>query len=448
MAEQTHFDVLVIGAGAAGMAAAHVLSAAGISVGVLEARARVGGRILTLRPEGTDRPVELGAEFVHGRVPQMLAVAERGGLALYETGGEDWLSDAAGLHGPEEEDDGDEDHFGQFFEAIHNWRGEDMPLPAFLERHFAGDQWEALRRRAVGYAQGYQAADADEVSVRWLARDEEASGVIGGGRQFRVLDGYDRVVEWLRSDLDPARVTLLLGNQVREVRWSPGQVEVVASAGTYSARAAVVTLPLGVLDAPPDGPGGVRFVPEITEKRAHLAGLRMGHTAKVVLRFGDVFWDRIGGVEPQLPRLSFLFSGRDEFPTWWTNYPILDPVLTGWMGGPLAAALASEPDDKIADRALDALAGALHEQRGTLEARLVSWHLHNWSADPYSRGAYSYVRAGGLESLDVAGQPLAETLFFAGEATAPAGLSATVHGAIATGQRAATQVVRALAERG
>jgi monoamine oxidase len=170
----------------------------------------------------------------------------------------------------------------------------------------------------------------------------------------------------------------------------------------------------------------------------------MGHTAKVILRFEDVFWDRAYSQETQLPGVSFLFSDRELFPTWWTNYPIVEPVLTGWMGGPRVASLAGEPAPALADRALDALADILHIPKGTLEARLVSWHAHNWSGDPYSRGAYSYVRAGGMASMALAGRPFADTLFFAGEATAPAGLSATVHGAIASGQRVAAEVLRAL----
>jgi monoamine oxidase len=450
MKEQTHFDVIVVGAGAAGMAAAQALSAAGITVAVLEARARIGGRILTVRTEGSDRPLELGAEFVQGRVPETLAIAERAGLALCEVSGDDWWSDAQGLHAPDEEEgEEEEDEFGPFFKAIHEWQGEDLPLRAFLEQRFPGERWQALRSRAIGYAQGYEAGDAEDVSIRWLAEDS-ANSQIFEGRSFRVLDGYDRVIEQLRVEAEGGRFTLLLETPVRELRWSAGQVEAVAvgkqgAAGhAYSARAAIVTLPLGVLNAPSEAEGAVRFAPEIAEKREQLAGLRMGHTAKVLLRFEDVFWDRLDGDAPQLPQLSFLFSGREDFPTWWTSYPIVEPVLVGWMGGPRVAALAAEPDAALAERALGALAGALHVKKGTVESRLVSWHVHNWSADPYSRGAYSYVRAGGMASLDLAGRPIADTLFFAGEATAPVGKSATVHGALGSGQRAAAEVLRAL----
>lgn len=472
MTDQTTYDALVIGAGAAGMAAAQALSAAGLTLAVLEARPRIGGRILTLHPAGSDRPLELGAEFASGTSPALRAIVERAGLALCEVDGDAWYSDALRLHSSDEdeededaEDAEDENGYasfaalGQLFAAIQSWQGEDMPLRAFLDQRFPGDRWAALRAQALGYAQGYQAADPADVSIRWLAADEAGSLAFAGERQFRVLTGYDRVIERLHAELDPTRVALHLGAPVREIRWSPGRVEITTApavgtakvsaraATTFTARAAIVTLPLGVLQAPAEAEGAVRFTPDITEKRAQLAGLRMGHTAKVLLRFSDVFWDRPETDTTQLPHLpclSFLFSEREDFPTWWTSHPIVEPLLTGWMGGPRVAALASEPDDALASRALDALAGALHLPRGTLEARLVSWHLHNWSADPFTRGAYSYVRAGGLDALTLAGQPIASTLFFAGEATAPAGQSATVHGALATGQRAAQQLLRHL----
>src|SRR5262245_26779745 len=91
-APMPHYDVLVIGAGAAGLAAAHSLAGAGLSLGVLEARDRVGGRVATLRPVGAELPVELGAEFVHGRPPETLAIVRAAGLALCELEGESWMS--------------------------------------------------------------------------------------------------------------------------------------------------------------------------------------------------------------------------------------------------------------------------------------------------------------------------------------------------------------------
>jgi monoamine oxidase len=469
-------DVLVIGAGAAGLAAAHLLSGSGVSVTVLEARDRIGGRIYTTRPEGTDLPVELGADFVHGRPHETFAIAQSAGLRLYEFAGNAWISDGGQLSrgvDEEDEDDGDEvanasagaerddeyDEYGEYdgmgviLGAISKWRGEDRSFQAFVDEQFPGARWVAARRSASSYVEGFDAAYPDRVSVHWLAQTEMASASTDGGRQFRILDGYDRVPTWLRDALSPERATLRLNAVVREIRWSPGHVEVGAYSpdGTalepYTARAAVVTLPLGVLAAPPEAPGVVRFSPEPPDKRDALEGLEMGHTVKVVLRFREQFWDAIRPAStsrprlPQLPRLSFLFSGDDVIPTWWTHYPVLTPMLTAWVGGPRAVRLASNPDEAIADQALGALARALSVRRGDLDAQLAAWYVHNWSTDPFARGAYSYVRVGGLEAPGRLATPVEGTLFFAGEATDTEGHTGTVHAALASGTRAAREVL-------
>jgi monoamine oxidase len=148
-----------------------------------------------------------------------------------------------------------------------------------------------------------------------------------------------------------------------------------------------------------------------------------------------------------MERLSFLFSDDEVMPTWWTSYPLLTPTLTGWVGGPRATKLARQSDEAIAGQALDALARVLHVRRGILEARLEAWHLHNWSVDPYACGAYSYVRVGGMDAPVQLGVPVADTLFFAGEATSTDGHTGLVHGALATGARAAREVIAARAGR-
>src|SRR5215472_14398219 len=138
-----HFDVLVIGAGAAGLAAARTLSEQGLSLAILEARDRIGGRIHTIRPPGSSLPVELGAEFVHGRPPQIFEIARAAGLTLYERGGNFWFS--AGGHLSRAEDD-DNDGLDTLLGALGDWQGEDYAFQAFVDQHFPGPEWEQARR--------------------------------------------------------------------------------------------------------------------------------------------------------------------------------------------------------------------------------------------------------------------------------------------------------------
>lgn len=463
------YDVVIIGAGAAGLAAARALSERGRSVVVLEARDRIGGRAHTIHPSESRLPVELGAEFVHGRPPETLAIAQAAGLTLVEHEGVMWVSSggrlSAGRDWDEDEDDNgadeaqdeDEDenaHMGTILGAMGVWQGQDVSFQALLASRFAGERWAAARRQASGYIEGFDAAIPERVSVRWLALTEAAADSIEGGRQFYLLEGYDRLFGWLRDGLNLERTALRLGTVAREIRWERGRVEVTARSrlGTelepVEARAAVVTLPLGVLAAAPEAEGAVRFTPEPPGKREAMALLEMGHVVKVVLRFREPFWDLPGGVGgaelPAMPRLSFLFADDGVVTTWWTRYPLVAPTLTAWVGGPRAAALVSQGDTAIVAAAVEALARALGVGRGPLEARLEGWHFENWSADPYSRGAYSFVRVGGIEAPRRLGEPVEGTLFFAGEATDPAGHTGTVHAALASGRRAAGEVATAL----
>jgi monoamine oxidase len=186
----------------------------------------------------------------------------------------------------------------------------------------------------------------------------------------------------------------------------------------------------------------VRFVPDLPYKQSSYKYLEMGQAIKVLLRFREVFWERRAPPYPYLPQLSFLFAPDEVFPTWWTNYPLFTPLLTGWVAGPRAAALANQTDSYIIGQAIHALARILRVPTRDLEEELESWHMHNWSTDPFARGAYSYVRVGGMEAPGKLGEPVADTLFFAGEATNTEGHTGTVHAAIATGNRVVDEILR------
>ncbi|MGH2517573.1 MAG: flavin monoamine oxidase family protein, partial [Ktedonobacterales bacterium] len=437
----------------------------GCSVAILEARDRIGGRIYTLHPPGGGLPVELGAEFVHGMPRETLDIVRAAGLTLAERSGATFVSaggqprrerEESANSTDDDDDDDDDEGVDAVLRVVREWNGPDMTLQAFLDERFSGERWAEARRSASGYAEGFDAADAARVSIHWLAQSEAALDAIRGDRQFRLPGGYDQILEWLRAGLEPKRMALRLNTVAQEVRWSRGEVEVSVRSplGTalesVASRACVVTLPLGVLAASSDMPGAVHFVPEVPGKQKALASLEMGQVVKVLLRFSEAFWEmdaRSGARLPALPKLSFLFSDDPVLPTWWTSYPLLAPVLTGWVGGPRAARLASQPDSVIVEQAVEALARVLGVRRGMLEAQLEGWMVHNWSADLYARGAYSYVCAGGMDAPAALGAPVEDTLFFAGEATNDAGHTGTVHGALATGLRAAREVSEALARQ-
>ena len=484
-ARMSDYDVVIIGAGAAGLAAASTLARKGYRIALVEARDRLGGRVYTIRPPGAALPIELGADFVHGRPDETFALAAESGVRLYEQMGRAWDADERdGVLQPEEgdadddnegddedddeDDDADEGDVGAIFAAINAWQGEDCSLQTLLETRFAGKRWAAAREYISRYVEGFDAAAVDRVSVAWLRQTELASDAVDGARQFRVLDGYDRLLAWLGDNLPSSRADIRLLSVARELRWRHGQVEARietptgASLGSITARAALITLPLAILKrslTEPETPGALRFSPEPPGKCEAVSRLEMGDALKVVLRFQAPFWEKLnphtrqqlGALWPGqsahfrlMPRLSFLFADDPVVPTWWTAHPVVAPLLTGWVAGPRASRLASKSADEIADEAVAALARILGIERDVLDKLLLGRYVHNWSSDPYSGGGYSYVAVGELDAPGELAAPVAETIFFAGEATNQHGHTGTVHGALQTGFQAAAEIARAL----
>jgi monoamine oxidase len=436
-------DVVIVGGGVAGLAAARALVEAGARICLVEARDRLGGRIDTRYEPGVPWPIELGAEFVHGLPDEVLALVRRGAISLQEVSGRRWqfhggvLAPVAGGWAAVDE------IFERLQEAART--GPDLSFRDFLQRWCAEPRLREACLQAEQFVQGYHAARPERISVRSLALAEQADEAIQAHRQFRVAGGYARVVEWLRAGLPEAPETLRLETVATGLRWQPGEVrlELRGPAGPLApitARRALITLPLGVLQQPPDAPGALRFSPPLPSKDAAVRGLAMGAVVKIVLVFQEDFWQ---GVVAR-PGMSFLRAAGEQFPTWWTPAPAKAPVLAGWVGGPQAEALSAQPAPCVLDAALQTLSHVFGATTQHLAGGVRSWHYHNWQQDPFARGAYSYVVAGGLPCQRELALPVEDTLFFAGEATEWSGHYSTVHGAMATGRRAALEILASL----
>lgn len=429
---RAHSDVLVIGAGAAGLAAAAELAAHGKRVIVLEARDRLGGRILTRHPRGESPPIELGAEFVHGRLEETFAWLERGGLRCVETEGSQWTLRGGALVAARGRFDALRAALARLPRPV-----DDISVDAFLDGPARGALPAELREFARGLVEGFDAADSTIASA-WELLDEWGADGIGNSPAFRPIGGYGALVDVLARRLDPERVTLRLDTPAHAVHWRRGEVTAEAAQGgtpcTVSAPQAVVTLPLGVLKLAVDDAGAVRFQPPLDAKRAALERIAVGPAIKLVLRFRDAFWETL---EAGRFRDAAFFHGPDgAFRTFWTTLPERSTWLNAWAGGPAAARLARLDRDGLTHAALDSLK-ALFGARAQPHALLEDAWMHDWQADPYAAGAYSYVATGGQTARAALATPLENTLFFAGEATEHETEAATVDGALRSGRRAA-----------
>jgi monoamine oxidase len=468
-------DTLIIGAGIAGLAAARELSRADFQVTVFEARDRIGGRIYT------HHNVELGAEFIHGRPPETLKIVDRKKLKLSEVPNRHWYFRDGTLATSNE-------FWSQLEHVMEEMKDveRDQSFSDFLADHDLGEA-EAMAKL---YVEGFHAARAERISVIGLNEANEAALEIDDEKQFRIPAGYDSIAQSLHDDAVASGAKFHLNTVVEEVRWQPNQVEITATStkdatphgspegwlstppglprrgprlataklsdysssesSPLSARfsRALITLPLGVLQKSPNEPGAVRFAPDLTEKRVAANKLAMGQVVKVVMRFLEPFWEKLelstkDGRSQSLADLAYIHAPNELLPTWWTLLPERTPVLIGWAGGSRAEELLREGEQAIRNHALKSLVTVFAVELEQIKEQLEELYYHDWYGDPFSRGAYSYVPVGGLEGQVQLAEPVANTLFFAGEATNTEGHQGTVHGAIATGLRAAREIIEA-----
>jgi len=418
-------DVIVAGAGAAGLAAAHRLARAGLKTLVLEGRDRPGGRICTTLSDEAPASFELGAEFIHGSKNAALDLAAEAGRHVKEIHDEHWIADDGRLRPAREIYQGITDYFTGV-----DLEGPDLSFDQFLRRSPAPNEW-FLRM----FVEGFDAADTSLVSAQALAR-AELSDDDGEDRDFRVQGGYVHLVDWLHGGIEAADGQIHLSAVIQTINWREGAVEVIAETDDgrqiLHASQAIITVPLSILKAPPGQPRAIRFLPALREKERALAGLEMGHIVKASFLFDEPFWSSHIGKED----FGFIHAREGAYRTWWSRPDA--PILTGWVGGPPAAAL---PRVQLLDLAIHELREIFGRSEADLRRLLRDWRFHDWSTDPFSGGAYSYTRVGGLSAPDDLARPIANTLFFAGEATASGPAQGTVHGALASGFRAANQAL-------
>jgi len=428
-------EVIVIGAGAAGLAAAGTLARSGRRVLVLEARGRIGGRVWSRNEPGLNVPVELGAEFIHGRPAATFNLMRQAGIAAVDA-----PIVRSAVRGGRLEPARREDLFEEIQRALRRHAPalakRDVSMATFLARarHGLSAEAQVLARMRV---QGYEAADPVRASASAIAEDWGGEGALGAGH-YRPAGGYGALLASLAVALDDGGAELKLQSVVRALRWQRGAVEV---AGTrrgkpfrVSAPRAIITLPLGVLQQPPGAAGAVRFTPALEQKRKPLGQLVAGAVIKAALRFRAPFWEEVHAARYR--GCSFFHDPEGAFPTFWTAAPERDALLVAWAGGPKARRLTGRPERAIARAAVTGLEALFGKDAG-IEGLLETAWVHDWQRDPYARGAYSYVAVGGRGARKSLAAPLAGTLYFAGEAADFEGEHGTVAGALQSGIRAA-----------
>lgn len=419
--QRTRTQVLVIGAGMAGLAAARTLINSGYEVLVLEARDRVGGRIWQTDALGV--PVDVGAAWgTGGQVdPALERIIDRNGqtgevpAVVYDQSGRrlteaerQWLSELR-------------EEFIAYVKECQR-RGVDLSFQdaeaEFGElKHLDAWQRSALRYVVRTFIEHEWAGSHEESSL--LEYDQVFHGLRDGyGRS----QGQESLIESLARDV-PIRTNC----EVRRINYAETHVDVWTTAGMFSAPLVLITVPLGVLKSEK-----ILFRPTLPEsKRSAVAGLRMGVFNKVFVRFDRVFWDE------HCDRIGVLGNTFGDWPEIVPLQEILgEPVLMAFSAG--RSALCNEA--MAVEDVVSSLMKSLRKIYGPDVPDPVAQYVSRWHADPFSLGSYSFVPTGSVNTLraDLAA-PVAGRLFFAGEATSQS-FASTVHGAYLSGVRAAFDI--------
>jgi len=400
-------DVVVIGGGAAGIAATHRLYEAGVDVLLVEASGRIGGRAHTVQARG--QSIDLGCAWLHSadRNPwTRIAIAE--GFRIDRSPAhwrEQWRN--LGFSRTEQE---------AFHTAYADWHaraeaylsGPDRPLSDFIE---AKSRWYPLIDAISGFANG---APLARVSLHdWGAYENAASD-----DNWRLFDGYGALIAHYARGL-PIR----LDTPVSHVDHRGKTILLKTPSGTIETQRVVVAVPTPVL-----ADADIGFNPLLHDKRIAAAALPLG--------LADKIFFSIRGEDH--PRSAHLIGNPHDRCT--ASYQVGDlgrPIVEAFFGGDCAEMMETEDDGAAADFAIGELAGLLGND---WRAKLQPVARTRWRAEPYIRGSYSHAEIGQAHQRSVLAEPVDDRIFFAGEACHSTDFS-TAHGAYATGIAAAERIL-------
>ena len=410
--------LIIIGGGAAGLMAAMELSN-DYEILIIDAAEHAGGRIQSIKnPAGY---IEAGAEFIHGNAELTFKLLKKAGIEYVPVEGNFYRKE----RGYWQEEDEFIEGWDLLMKKLKQLKN-DTTLKEFLNKEFSDDKYANLRKQVRGFAEGFDVADISRVSAKSLY--EEWSK--GQDENYRIPSGYCGLIEYLKTECEKSGCKFLFNTIVKQIDWEKDQVTVMTRNGEkFNSDKLLVTVSLEILKKN-RAKAAINFTPPIDEyiKATELIGI--GSVIKIILHFAQPIWK---------PDTGFILSD-EAIPTWWTQLPDNRPILTGWAGGSRADLLSKETDEALLEKGLISLAFIFEKPLEEIKKLIIQSNVFNWKNNELVMGGYSYSTPQSHQARKTLNTPLANTVFFAGEALYEGDHPGTVEAALQSGRDAAKKI--------
>lgn len=413
--------VIIIGGGVAGLMAANEL-AEEYNIILLEAKQRLGGRIWSRKLLHAPHIVEAGAEFIHGHQKLTLQLLEKAGIEYVEVQGKMYHKEKGILQEQKEMIEG----WDELLKQMKKVRV-DMTMQDFLQQYLGKDEQADLRRHATSYAEGFDLADITKASVKALYKEWKHEEEIN----FRIPAGYGALINYLEKECIRKGCRILTGKTIKQADWEKNDITVYTNTEEkFTGHKLVVTIPLSILGKT-IGTFTINFTPPLDEYVNAARNTGSGEVIKAVFWFKERFWKK---------DMGFVFS--DEiFPTWWTQLPGRNYILTGWAGGSRAQLLKKCTQDELLQKAIGSLSAIFEVPEAVIKNSVQETVITNWQSEEPGLGGYSYSTLQTAAARDILNRPVDNTIFFCGEGSYDGRSPGTVEAALVSAKEMVKKLI-------